>query len=279
MMSTKKSLGKIGNSLKGFTQILQNVTEKAAAADREKKKPGDSKKRPRQAVLGSRSQPAASATAALPIGAQLRAVVEFAKEKRRELTYSEVFVGTKVNIEGNSQLVSALQRNEVVSIDPNTQTLRYRTKYSINSLTTLHDLIRRNPFGINSNDLKDAYPEAGADLQQLVNDQAVFQCHSRDYPDVYIVFPNDINLVAEVDEDMRTFLQSIEMPQESTQIDAALLSAGIKKAKRSTARLKLTVITDNQPKNKKRKQTAIRHVTNLHMPELFQGEMATQIDG
>lgn len=69
----------------------------------------------------------------------------------------------------------------------------------------------------------------------------------------------------------------MELPQEATQIEAALKAAGIPRAKRSTARLKLTVITEPS-KGKKRKQTAIRRVTNAHMPELFQGEMAAQID-
>ena len=64
-----------------------------------------------------------------------------------------------------------------------------------------------------------------------------------------------------------------QLPTKPGELDAALRKAKITPAPRQTPRK-----TPKEPKEKKRKQGYVRKATNTHMPELFQGQQATQID-
>ena len=69
------------------------------------------------------------------------------------------------------------------------------------------------------------------------------------------------------------------MPHLQDEIDKQLQAAGIKKAKRTTPRLKMAVIQDDRKPVKERKRTKLRKVTNTHMEEeLFTDDMPVAIN-
>lgn len=227
--------------------------------------------------------PAATAPPVLPIGQQLKLVYDFMCERRVPTTFKQIkeSLKDKVDIAATPKLMDALCKHEKLEVDDIGRTVRYRPKYTVQNREQLHALIRKHPFGLISLDLRDAYSSAADDLKALVEDGCAFECGSRDYTQegCTIVYPNDMKLDMDIPEQIRSNLMTMTIPfKEGEEADAALKAAGIPKAVRSTARLKTAVIEDNLKVGKKRKQRAIRNVTNAHMPELFQGALATQID-
>ena len=95
------------------------------------------------------------------------------------------------------------------------------------------------------------------------------------------MYPNFYkHLGAVPEENIRDTLFEVEMPQGEDEIDKQLLEAGIKKAKRTTPRLKMAVIQDDRMPVRERKRAKLRKVTNTHMEdELFNQTLPGAIDG
>lgn len=262
---------KAGGKLKAkdVLGILSGVQRKQT---NDKKKQTDRKK-----VVGSstaRTPAAARPQTVAPIGQQIKQVLELARQEKKPLTYKQVLAKTRIDIDANVKLLKALQAHESITVDEILRTIRYRTQHNINSREEMLFLVRQRMSGIPAAELKDGYAEAEADLQALADDEQVFIIQNKEstIADPMIIFPNPMPMPAEVDDEIRTLLQSTEMPTEDTRIEAALKAAGIRKSKRTTQRLKVAMITDDLRRGRTKKKAAIRNVTNAHMMHLFEQE-------
>ena len=88
-----------------------------------------------------------------------------------------------------------------------------------------------------------------------------------------VVFPNLTELpagAAAPDDAARDALLAVALPATDADCDVALQAAGIKRAKRSTARLKVAVLQDDKRAGqKRRREWQPRKLTNTHLADLF----------
>jgi hypothetical protein len=213
----------------------------------------------------------------IPTGQKLKYVFDLVKSRRKPLKY-EVFKKEK-DVEIDEPLLEALRKHALMLVDEVAGTISYQPKYSISSKQELLTLIKRSPLGLLSIELSDAYPEAQQHLNELYEDGAVFECGSTERPSS-IIYPNLFKSPGALPEaSLRDALFDVQLPQRQEDIDAALRKENIKKAKRSTPRLKMAVIHDDRKPVKERKQRRLRKVTNTHMEYLFNEDMPATIDG
>lgn len=247
----------------------------------QKKQTNDKKKQAERKKVAStataRKPTAARSNLVTEFGQQMKLVLELARKEKKPLPYAHILTKIRVDIDASPRLVKAMQAHESIIVDDISRTVKYRTKHSITSREQMLELTRKNYNGIPAAELKDAYIEAEADLQALADDEQVFIVQNKDAAtlDPMVVYPNPMPMPGEVDEEIRVLLQSVELPADESRIEAALAAAGIRKAKRSTARLKVATITDNLNRGRSKKKAAIRNLTNAHMMHLFENEQGS----
>lgn len=213
----------------------------------------------------------------VPVGQQMRYIVDIAKAKRLPVSYS-VFKSEK-NVVVQGPVLDQVRKHQYLIVDEVSQTIQYKPKYSLSSKQELHQKIRQNPLGLMTNDLYDAYETCEAHVKELLYDGEIFLIDSTERSGS-VVYPNILKAVGNMpSEEVRNALLDVELPPNEGLIDEALEEAKIRKAKRSTPRLKMAVIQDNRQPVKKKRERQIRKLTNAHLADLFQGHGNTAIDG
>lgn len=213
----------------------------------------------------------------VPLGQQMKYIVDIAKARRRPVLYSDFKSEKNIAIQG--PILDQARKHQYLIVDQESQTIQYKPKYTLASKQELHQKIRQNALGLMTNDLYDAYELCEAHIKELLQDGEVFLIDSTERSGS-VVYPNILKAVGDMPNDeVRGALLDVELPQQEAQIDEALKEAKIRKAKRSTPRLKMAVIQDNRQPVKKKRESKIRKLTNAHLAELFQGNGHASIDG
>lgn len=213
----------------------------------------------------------------VPLGQKMRYIVDIAKSKRIPVPYDHFETEKNVAIVG--PVLEQARKHQFLIVDEESRTIRYKPKYSLRDKQQLHQMIQQHPLGLIFTELCDAYDRCEADLAELREDGEIYQIDSTERSGS-VVYPNILKAVGQMpSQDVRDALLDVQMPQNEAEIDAAMQAAGIKKAKRSTARLKMAVIQDNRQPVKKKRERQIRKLTNAHLADLFEGKGHTTIDG
>jgi hypothetical protein len=211
---------------------------------------------------------ASKASKAMPLPQRLKRVFDLVRARRSLVSFKEVQTETCIPIAGD--LLEALQQHSHVSVDLEAKSLQYRPTLSLASRDDIAGLLRRNPFGVLSSEVADAYEGGRSDATALVADGAAFEIDAEKLSSV--LFPNGIRLAGALPDDaVRDALLAVDVPQTQSERDSALAAAGIAKAKRSTNRLRMAVIeVKRDPSKKPRKERKIRNATNAHLQHLFE---------
>jgi hypothetical protein len=206
---------------------------------------------------------------AMPLQQRLKRVFDFVRAQRKALSFEDVH--TELSIPVGGDLLEALQSHSHVSVDAEARLLLYRPALTLASRDDIAALLRRNPFGVLSTEVADAYDGGRSDARALVAEGAAFEIDSAEKLSS-VLFPNGIHLSGvPPDEAVRDALLAVDVPQSDAERDLALAAAGIPKAKRSTCRLRMAVIEVKQdPSKRPRKERKIRNATNVHLQHLFE---------
>jgi hypothetical protein len=234
--------------------FIRSVAGQGSAASATANAAGTSATKPRERVM--------------PLQQRLKHVFDYVKEQRAAITFAAITASVSVPI--TSGLLPLLQQHPQLTVDTTSQTVKYKPKLSLASRDEVLALLRQKPFGVLSIDIIDAYAEGRSDIDALVATGAAFEVDSAEKHSS-IVYPNTTPLPGGLpDEESRDMVFNVELPESERDIDVALAAAGIKKAKRTTARLKMAVIQHNTKAGKSRKARKLRNVTNAHMEHLFE---------
>jgi hypothetical protein len=212
----------------------------------------------------------------IPLGQKLKYVFDYVKQKRDPVSFEALKRETSVAIHGD--VLAAVQKHEFLTVDSIAQTMQYKPKYALSCKGDLHRIIKQHPLGLLAAELHDAYPDAQQHLAELIEDEVVFECDSSE-PTGTVVFPNEVKVPGGLpEESIRDLLFAVELPQQEADIDEGLQVAGITKANRSTARLKMSVIQDDRKPVREKKARKLRKVTNVHMADILGDTVPDHID-
>ena len=223
---------------------------------------------PRPAPAAAAARAAQKPPRQMPLQQRVKRAFDHLRAHRGPQTAESVAAALGGAVAGD--LLQALREHSHVTVDAAGGTLAYRPTHALASRDDLAALLRRHPFGVLSSELADAYAGGRDDIAALVADGAAFEVDSAEKPSS-VVFPNSVSAAAcPPDEAAAEALLAVEVPQSDAARDAALAAAGIARAKRSTARLRMAVIEVNKAAGRKgRKERAIRNATNTHLQHLF----------
>ncbi|XP_021773751.1 general transcription factor IIE subunit 2-like [Chenopodium quinoa] len=206
-----------------------------------------------------------------PAGAQIKRVIDLLLERREALTPEQINQVCHVDVYANKTVFESLKNNPKVSYDG--QCFSYKSKHEVKNKDQLLVLIRRYPEGMPIIDLKDSYINVMEDLQALKADRKVWLLSNFDSQED-IVYPDDPRVSFKVDDDLKQFFRSIELPRDFLDVEKELQKTGIKPltntAQRRAAAQIQGVSSKNKPKKKKHEISKRTKLTNAHLPELFQ---------
>eukprot|EP00850_Spirogloea_muscicola_P002637 SM000010S04275 [mRNA] locus=s10:599826:601305:- [translate_table: standard] len=194
----------------------------------------------------------------LPVGAQMKKVIDLLLLERKAFTTQEIYSTLYVDIDKNKELQENLKAN-------------VKAKHELENKEQLLKLIRQILDGTPIADIKDAYPGVLNDVQELKAAGQIWAITNTDNNEE-VVYPNDPKLMGfKVEDDLKQLLRSIELPREFVDVERELIKAGIKPVSDPARRQMMAAVRKQQPKpkQKQRKMTARMKVTNAHMPELF----------
>eukprot|EP00850_Spirogloea_muscicola_P009360 SM000052S17752 [mRNA] locus=s52:577593:579071:+ [translate_table: standard] len=194
----------------------------------------------------------------LPVGAQMKKVIDLLLLERKAFTTQEIYSALYVDIDKNKELQENLKAN-------------VKAKHELENKEQLLKLIRQILDGTPIADIKDAYPGVLNDVQELKAAGQIWAITNTDNNEE-VVYPNDPKLMGfKVEDDLKQLLRSIELPREFVDVERELIKAGIKPVSDPARRQMMAAVRMQQPKpkQKQRKMTARMKVTNAHMPELF----------
>ncbi|KAH7656539.1 Transcription initiation factor IIE beta subunit protein, partial [Dioscorea alata] len=206
----------------------------------------------------------------LPVGAQIKRVIDLLLETRKALTPETINEACNVDISSNKVVFESLKNNPKVNYDG--KCFSYKRKHDLKGKEELLSLIRKFPDGIAVMDVKDAYPTIMEDLKALKAADQIWILTNMDSKED-IAYPNNLKVMMTVDDDLKQMFRGIELPKDMVDIEKELQMAGMKPATNSTQRCATAqVLSKNtQPKPRKRRQLNRRtKLTNVHLPELFQ---------
>ncbi|XP_074303087.1 transcription initiation factor IIE subunit beta-like [Silene latifolia] len=206
-----------------------------------------------------------------PVGAQIKRVIYLLLERREALTPQQINDACFVDVSANKAVFESLRNNPKVHYDGTH--FSYKAKYEVKNKEQLLVLIRKFPEGMAVIDLKDAYPNVMEDLQTLKAERKVWLLSNIDSQED-IVYPNDPKVPIKVDDDLKQFFRSIELPRDMLDIEKDLQKNGMKPATNTAERRAAAQIqgmsSKSKPKKKKREINKRTKLTNAHLPELFQ---------
>ncbi|KAL9238698.1 hypothetical protein vseg_013087 [Gypsophila vaccaria] len=205
-----------------------------------------------------------------PVGAQIKRVIYLLLERREALTPEQINDACYVDVNANKAVFESLRNNPKVYYDG--RCFSYKAKHEVKNKEQLLVLIRKFPEGMPVIDLKDAYPNVMEDLQTLKNERKVWLLSNFDSQED-IVYPNDPRVPIRVDDDIKQFFRSIELPRDMIDIEKDLQKNGMKPATNTAKRraaAQIQGISSTTKLKKKKKEISKRtKLTNAHLPELF----------
>ncbi|XP_039145667.1 uncharacterized protein LOC120282903 [Dioscorea cayenensis subsp. rotundata] len=213
----------------------------------------------------------------LPVGAQIKRVIDLLLETRKALTPEKINQACNVDISSNKVVFESLKNNPKVNYDG--KCFSYKRKHDLKGKAELLSLIRKFPDGIAVVDVKDAYPTIMEDLKALKAADQIWIVTNMDSKED-IAYPNNPKVMMTVDDDLKQMFRGIELPKDMVDIEKELQMAGMKPATNSTQRRAVAqiLIKNTQPKPRKCRQLNRRSkLTNAHLPELFPGYQCIQI--
>uniref|UniRef100_A0A0D9VQ60 TFIIE beta domain-containing protein n=1 Tax=Leersia perrieri TaxID=77586 RepID=A0A0D9VQ60_9ORYZ len=205
------------------------------------------------------------------VGAQIKLVIELLYKRRQALTAEQINEATYVHIHGNKEVFDRLKNNQKVQFDGNR--FSYKSKYDLKGKDQLLSLIRDFPEGLPVVDIKDAYLSVLEDLEALKASKDIRWLSTSKGEDG-VVFPDvDPKTKIKIDNDIKEFVSSIELPRDMMDIEKELQKSGqptkTNSAARRRAAAEVHVLPPKPKSRKKRGITSRTKLTNAHLPELF----------
>ncbi|KAM7258259.1 hypothetical protein ACFE04_014000 [Oxalis oulophora] len=206
-----------------------------------------------------------------PVGAQIKRVIDLLFERRQAFLPEQINQTCYVDVKGNKAVFDSLRNNPKVHYDG--KRFSYKPKHYLADKSELLVLIRKFVEGIAVADLKDSYKNVMGDLQALKAAGQIWLLPSSD-PQEDVAYPDDPRISIKVDNDLKEFFRSIELPRDMLDMEKELRKNGMKPAtnsakRRAAAQIKGISNKPKQKKIKKREITKRTKLTNVHLPELF----------
>ncbi|GBF97888.1 hypothetical protein Rsub_10243 [Raphidocelis subcapitata] len=155
--------------------------------------------------------------------------------------------------------------------------LAYKSEHGIRCKDDLLRHIRNHPSGAPAKRVRDAYKTVQEDAERLRAEGKVFKFwNSEVADDVY--FPVDERHKVELRPDVVSLFLETRPPEEPGELVAAVERLGQRSALKNVDRRVKVAMPEREKKARKRRQQAPRTVTNVHLPQLFQGAAPETID-
>eukprot|EP00850_Spirogloea_muscicola_P016948 SM000141S00892 [mRNA] locus=s141:204503:205909:+ [translate_table: standard] len=200
----------------------------------------------------------------LPVGAQMKKVIDLLLLERKAFTTQEIYSTLYVDIDKNEELQDNLKSNVKVAFDGTRYSYKASSwpqkilaplaKHELENKEQLLKLIRQILDGTPIADIKDAYPGVLNDVQELKAAGQIWAITNTDNNEE-VVYPNDPKLMGfKVEDDLKQLLRSIEHPREFVDVERELIKAGIKPVSDPARRQMMAAVRKQQPKPKQKQR-------------------------
>lgn len=213
----------------------------------------------------------------LPLGLRQKQVIDHIKDREAPVSIEEILNATGRNIEIEVDLKRALEAHPKVAIDGATGMYTYVPDAHVKNKQQLLDYIRASGAPVPVPEILDSYKQVTEDIISLKKSKDIIGLYSY-HPDLNceVLYALDPALAGlEADGDVSALWANFPLPDTDEGMDEALKKAGIEPAPRKEKPKRIV----SEKKKKKRKQTKLRAVTNMHLMHLLEGEGPTMIDG
>lgn len=174
------------------------------------------------------------------------------------------------------QLRSALLSNtHVHAVDGGG--LAYKSEHGIRSKDDLLRHVRSQPSGVPTKRFKDAYRTVLEDAEKLRGEGLLYKFWNSEISDE-VYFPVDERHRVSMRPDVAALFLETRPPEEPSDLVAAVERLGQRSALKNVDRKVKVAMPERDKKARKRRQQAPRTVTNVHLPQLFQGAAPETID-
>jgi transcription initiation factor TFIIE subunit beta len=211
-----------------------------------------------------------------PIGQRLKRVLDHLRAIEAVQTAAQIKAAVSFDLSIDSELAEALDRNPKVGREEESEAYFYRPDANVRDRRQLLEYVRRAAAPVAVSEVADAYKSVREDIDALKKEGLIMGLHSFD-PLVAceVLYPVDQRLAGvAVDDEVAALWHAAEVPEEDDEVEAALRKAGMEPIPRKAP--------SRQPaaerKKKKRRQTRLRAVTNVHLMHLLEGEGPTSIE-
>jgi len=208
----------------------------------------------------------------------LKKVVDRLLELKEEVSFSKVVKNLKLQGD-QSKLLELLKKNKFVQVKDGTSvTLKYKGKYDIENKQDMLQLLHKvwkQPLDLENvqtviyDDLKDCYKAAESDLQDMLKSGEIFAIINPK-SSTRLIFCPDLSEKTQIDGDVISLWNEVKV--NSDDIDNELLDCGITPAPRVSKWKFRGIGKKKKKKNAQKREYRPKTVTNIHMPELFQGK-------
>ncbi|KAK9809678.1 hypothetical protein WJX73_004019 [Symbiochloris irregularis] len=227
---------------------------------------GESKAVPRPVVK--------KAPAAAPLGMQFKRAVDFLQQRKTPIIAKELEEAIQYSVDADSALGQALRKHPRVEVSASGD-FCYKAEHVFTSREDILKFLRTHPEGVHLHEIQDSYENAERDVEKLKAAGLIIAWKHWE-TEKWIMYPKArTSSEAVVDDDVVAEWLKQPIPIKPGELEAALKKAKVVQAPRNDSRK-----AAQQQKEKKRKHRSNwNKATNIHMPELFQGQpQATQID-
>lgn len=195
------------------------------------------------------------------VNSLIHTIIQYIKTIDHPVTFPEIEIHTRISLQNNPKLLTALSTNPKVILTANT--LQFKPVYSIRSEDDLHELIRNTNCknGISLAHLLDSPVDVQSFVDSLRKKNIVFLLKDSDNSE--ILYFNPLNSVFAANIQIKKLYDDISVPS-YTDILTELSSAGIKVEKRYFEKRKNVVVKKNQVRRFRRKIK----ITNTHVKGL-----------
>jgi len=194
------------------------------------------------------------------INTYVHSIIQFLKEKDREVTFNEIHKELKIDVVSHPGLYKTLQNNVKIKIQNNK--LHFIREYQIRTEEDLLEILKKtiSEGGIPLTKLKDSPVDVQPFINKLNEENKIYIIKDSDKSEV--VFYNDSD-VKSANKSVQSLWDSIQIPNHTELVDD-LINQGFKVEKKSTTVVKRPIV---QKKKNKRFKRLVK-ITNTHVPEL-----------
>jgi hypothetical protein len=213
----------------------------------------------------------------LPLGMRQKQVIDFLRDKEAPASLEEILNATGRNIDAESDLRGALDAHPKIAVDTASGMYSYVPDANVKNKQQLLDFIRASGTPVPVPEVLDSYKRITEDIASLKESKLIIGMYSYQ-PDLNceVLYAMDPALCGlEADADVTALWVNFSVPETDEGIDEALQKSDIKPAPRKEKPKRLV----SEKKKRRRKQTKLRAVTNMHLMHLLDGEAVTSIDG